>query len=83
VVKRVSTIFGPSNFVPIRYASRKTKTPNVLLRYYENIRDQVERDAPYKFKLTSGPSTRQHADELRAEITRRRLQHAPIDWQGL
>jgi hypothetical protein len=54
-----------------------------LLRYYENIRDQVERDAPYKFKLTSGPSTRQHADELRAEITRRRLQHAPIDWQGL
>jgi hypothetical protein len=54
-----------------------------LLRYYENIRDQVERDAPYKFKLTSGPSIRQHADELRAEIARRRLQHSPINWQSL
>lgn len=54
-----------------------------LLRYYDNIRDQVARDSAYKFRLTNGPTIRQHADELRAEITRRRLQHAPIDWHGL
>jgi hypothetical protein len=27
---RLRSMFGPSNFVPIRYASRKTKNPNML-----------------------------------------------------
>jgi hypothetical protein len=54
-----------------------------LLRLYDNIRDQVDRDRMYKHKLTSGDAVRQHAEELRAELTRRRLQHAPINWHSL
>jgi hypothetical protein len=54
-----------------------------LLAYYDNIRDQVARDKAFKFRMTSGPSIRQHADELRSEIVKRRLQHAPIDWHSL
>jgi hypothetical protein len=54
-----------------------------LLRYYDNIRDEVTLDSASKFKLTNGPSIRKHADELQAEITRRRLQHAPINWHSL
>lgn len=49
-----------------------------LLRYYDNIRDQVARDNTCKFRLTNGPTIRQHADELHAELTRRRLHYAPI-----
>lgn len=54
-----------------------------LLRLYENIRDQVDRDRMYQHKPTSGDAVREHADELRAEMTRRRLQHVPINWYGL
>jgi hypothetical protein len=50
-----------------------------LLRLYDNIRDQVDRDRVLRHKLTSGDAVRQHAEELRAELTRRRLQHAPIN----
>jgi hypothetical protein len=54
-----------------------------LLRLYDNIRDQVDRDKTYKHKFTAGPSVRQHADELRAEITKRRLKHEPINWHSV
>ena len=51
-----------------------------LIRFYENIRQQVEADRPYKHKVTSGPTVRQYAEQLRGELTRRRLSHAPIYW---
>jgi hypothetical protein len=54
-----------------------------LLRLYDNIRNQVDRDKMCRHKLTSGEAVRQHADELRDEITRRRLHHVPIDWHIL
>lgn len=53
-----------------------------LLLLYDNIRDQVDRDRTLRHKLTSGNAARQHAEELRAELTRRRLQHAPINWHN-
>ena len=53
-----------------------------LLRFYEGVRSQVEADRAHKRKFTAGTSVRKYADELRAEMTRRRLQHQPIDWSG-
>ena len=53
-----------------------------LLRLYDNIRDQVSADRMHKHKFMSGGSVRQYADQLRSEITKRRLRHAPIDWFG-
>jgi hypothetical protein len=40
----------------------------------------MEADRPHRHKLTSGASVRQHAEQLRSEILRRRLDHTPIDW---
>jgi hypothetical protein len=54
-----------------------------LLRLYDNILDQVDRDRMYKHKFKSGDAVRHHAEELRAELTRRRLQHAPINWHTI
>ena len=54
-----------------------------LLRLYGNIRDQVDRDRMLLHKLTSGDAVRQDAEELRAELTKRRLQHMPINWHSL
>jgi hypothetical protein len=51
-----------------------------LIRFYDNIRQQVEADRPHKHKLTSGSTVRQYAEQLRGELTRRRLNHTPIDW---
>ena len=51
-----------------------------LIRFYDNIRQQVEADRPHNHKLTSGPTVRQYAEQLRGELTRRRLKHTPIDW---
>jgi hypothetical protein len=51
-----------------------------LLCFYENIRQQVEADRPFKYKLTSGATVRQYADRLRDEIIKRRLRHEQIDW---
>ena len=51
-----------------------------LLRFYENIRGQVEADRGSKHRLTSGPSVKQYASALRDEMIRRRLQHTPIEW---
>jgi hypothetical protein len=51
-----------------------------LLRFYNNIRGQVEADRGSKHKFTTGPSVKQHASALREEMIRRRLQHTPIEW---
>ena len=51
-----------------------------LIIFYENIRQQVDADRPHAHKLTSGPTVRQYAEQLRGELTRRRLRHTPIVW---
>lgn len=53
-----------------------------ILRFYENVRTQVkaERQLPHKFM--TGDSVKQYAANLREELTRRRLQHNPIDWHS-
>ena len=51
-----------------------------LVRYYENIRQQVDADRGHKHQFATGPTVREYADRLRNEMIRRRLQHAPIDW---
>ena len=51
-----------------------------LLRFYDNIREQVEADKRHKHKFAAGPAVKQHAEALRTEMTKRRLQHTPIDW---
>ena len=49
-------------------------------KYYEQIRKLAEEDRSYKQHFTDSPSIRQRADRLREEMTRRRLQHSPINW---
>jgi hypothetical protein len=49
-----------------------------LLRFYDSIRKQVETDRHAKHKITSGPSIRGNATTLCKEMTKRRLQYAPI-----
>src|SRR5450759_7571 len=48
-----------------------------LLAFYESIRQQAEADRAYKHRVTDGPTVRQYADQLRHEIIKRRLNHAP------
>jgi hypothetical protein len=51
-----------------------------LLRLYDNVRTQVEIDSRSKYKFAGGPSLREYAEALRGEMTKRRLQHDPINW---
>jgi hypothetical protein len=51
-----------------------------VTRYYENIRQQAEADRAHKHHFTASPTIRAHADKLREEMIRRRLQHSPIRW---
>jgi hypothetical protein len=53
-----------------------------ILTLYENIRIQVEaeRDLPHKFM--TGDSVKQYAATLREDLTRRRVQHNPIEWHS-
>jgi hypothetical protein len=51
-----------------------------ILRFYDNIRSQVEADGGLRHKLMTGDAVKQRASALREEITKRRLQHAPIEW---
>jgi hypothetical protein len=51
-----------------------------ILRLYDGIRSEVELDREYRHKLVSGQSVKQYASALREEITKRRLQHYPIEW---
>lgn len=51
-----------------------------VLRFYDNIRIQVEADRGLRYKLMASETVKQRATALREEITRRRLQHTPIEW---
>jgi hypothetical protein len=51
-----------------------------LLRLYDNIRIQVEADRGLRYKFMASETVKQRATALREEITRRRLQHTPIEW---
>jgi hypothetical protein len=51
-----------------------------LLRFYNNIRGQVEADRGSKHKFMTGPVVKHHASALREEMIKRRLQHTPIEW---
>ncbi len=63
----------------MRFARLKDET---ILRFYENIRTQVEKERGLPHKFVSGRSVRQYATALREELTRRRLQHHPIEWHS-
>jgi hypothetical protein len=51
-----------------------------ILRLYESVRNQVDADCSSQYKFTIGTSVKQYATILREELTRRRLQHSPIEW---
>jgi hypothetical protein len=51
-----------------------------LIHFYESIRQQADADRAHKHHFTAGPTVRQYADKLRAEMIKRRLQHSAIDW---
>jgi hypothetical protein len=51
-----------------------------ILRLYDNIRIQVEADRGLRYKFMASETVKQRATALRDEITRRRLQHTPIEW---
>jgi hypothetical protein len=61
----------------VAFENLKDESP---LRFYNNIRGQVDADRGSKHKFTTGASVRQHASTLRDEMIRRRLQHTPIEW---
>ncbi len=60
---------------------RNLKDEN-LLRLYDSVRTQVAADRRSKYKFAGGPSVKQYAEALSGEITRRGLQHTPIEWDG-
>ena len=62
--------------------SLQSLSDEAVAALYENIRQQVESDRSHKHRFTSGPGTRQRADELRQELMRRNLYCPPIDWSG-
>jgi hypothetical protein len=53
-----------------------------ILSFYENIRIQVEAERRLPHKFMTGDSVKQYAATLRAELTRRREQHNPIEWHS-
>ena len=62
----------------MNFANSKDDT---LLRFYENVRDQVEADRQFGGRYRfAGDGVKQYADELRDEMERRRLQFSPIHW---
>jgi hypothetical protein len=53
-----------------------------ILSFYENIRIQVEAERRLTHKFMTGDSVKQYAATLREELTRRRVQHNPIEWHS-
>ena len=51
-----------------------------LLRFYDSIREQVEADKRSNHKFAASRSVKEYAEALRGEMTKRRLQHTPIEW---
>jgi hypothetical protein len=54
-----------------------------ILRYYEDIRQEVAADLTTEdsFRLMGGDAVKQRAERLRTEIDRRRLRCNPIEWR--
>jgi hypothetical protein len=62
----------------MNFANSRDET---LLRFYENVRDQVRADSQFGGKYRfAGDGVKQYADKLRDEMERRRLPFSPIDW---
>ena len=54
-----------------------------LLRFYDNIRAQVEAERTSTTKFMTANSIKEYAEKLRLEMFKRRLQFTPIDgWTG-
>ena len=51
-----------------------------LVRFYEDIRQQVDADRAHERKFMSNPAIRQYADDMLREIIRRGLPYSPIFW---
>ena len=51
-----------------------------LLRFHDGVREQVKADRRSKHKFAAGRSVKEYAEALRGEMTKRRLQHTPIEW---
>jgi hypothetical protein len=51
-----------------------------ILRLHDGIHREVEAARSCKRKFMIGTSVRQYAEALRIEMTRRGLQHTPIEW---
>jgi hypothetical protein len=51
-----------------------------LVRYYENVRQQVEADRAGNHKFMMNPTVQQYADRLQSEMIKRGLEHSPIQW---
>ena len=50
-----------------------------LLRFYDNIRAQVEAERTSKTKFMTAKSIKEYAEKLRLEMFKRRLQFTPLD----
>src|SRR5258708_40133616 len=51
-----------------------------LVRYYDNVRQQVEADRAGNHKFMMNPTVQQYADQLQSEMIKRGLEHSPIEW---
>src|SRR5258708_28944679 len=51
-----------------------------LVRYYDNVRQQVEADRAGNHKFMMDPTVQQYADQLQSEMIKRGLEHSPIEW---
>ena len=62
----------------MNFANSKDET---LLRFYDNVRDQVRADSQFGGKYRfMGDGVKQYAEKLREEMDRRRLRFNPINW---
>ena len=62
------------------FVSASDLSDESLLRYYDNIRKQVEADRGNKHKFMTSDTIKAYAESLRLELYERQLSHAPIDW---
>jgi hypothetical protein len=62
------------------FVSASDLSDESLLRYYDDIRKQVDADRGNKHKFMTSDTIKAYAESLRLELYERRLSHAPIDW---
>jgi hypothetical protein len=51
-----------------------------LLRFYDNIRAQMEAERGSQYKFMTADSIKEYAESLRTEIFKRGLRFTPKDW---